>query len=323
MSEYKAHTRARTLHIGGGTPNILRGKNAVSFMSFLESSGLTDPSQEFAVELNPELVDKDYARFLTLEGVTRLSLGVQSLNDRKLRFLGRIHSASKALEAFEACRKSHAKSVSVDFIFGVSGEDEKSLKKDLEKVLSLSPDHVSAYALTIEKGCPLFEDTEKGKIRPLDEDKFLSLFKLVGKILADSGYERYETSNFRKDFNSRSVHNSHVWKGKNYLGFGPASVSRIGNRRWKNISDLVTYSKGKILTESEEVTEQQRRLEMLMTGLRTKEGVRLGIFKNFNREKTENLIENNLISISKTRCRVTEEGAVLVDEITATLSSMI
>lgn len=323
MSEYKAHPRARTLHIGGGTPNILRGKNAVAFMSFLESSGLNDPSQEFAVELNPELVDNDYARFLTLEGVTRLSLGVQSLNDRKLRFLGRIHSASKALEAFEACRKSRAKSVSVDFIFGVPGEDEKSLRKDLEKVLSLSPDHVSAYALTIEKGCPLFEDTEKGKIRPLDEEKSLSLFRLVGKILSDSGYERYETSNFRKDFNARSVHNSHIWKGKNYLGFGPASVSRIGNRRWKNISDLVSYSKGKILAESEEVTEQQRRLEILMTGLRTKEGVRLGIFKNFSREKTGNLIEKNLISISKTRCRVTEEGAVLVDELTAILSSMI
>ncbi len=323
LSEFKPKKTPRTLHVGGGTPNILRGKNAVSFISCLQSAELSHPSEEFAVELNPELVDRDYVRFLTLEGVTRLSLGVQSLNDKKLRFLGRIHDSSTALEAFKACRNSRAKSVSVDFIFGVPNEDEKILKKDLEKILLLSPDHVSAYALTIDNGCRLFDDLQKERFKLPEEERFLSLFTLTGKILADAGYERYEISNFRKNFSSRSVHNSHVWMGKDYLGFGPASVSRIGNIRSKNVTDLPSYSKGKIITESEEVTEQQRRLEILMTGLRTKEGIRLGIFNNFDREKIEDLIQKKLISVSKTRCRITEKGAVLSDDITARLSAII
>ncbi|MBN1619218.1 radical SAM family heme chaperone HemW [candidate division WOR-3 bacterium] len=323
LAGFKPKNTPRTLHVGGGTPNILRGKNAVSFISCLQNAELTHPAEEFAVELNPELVDRDYVRFLTLEGVTRLSLGVQSLNEKKLRFLGRIHDSDTAVEAFKSCRASHAKSVSVDFIFALPKEDEKTLRKDLENILSLSPDHVSAYALTIENGCRLFDDLQKNRFKPPEDDKFLSLFTLTGKILKDAGYERYETSNFRKYFSARSVHNSHVWSGKNYLGFGPASVSRIGNIRSKNVTDLLLYSKGKIITESEEVTEQQRRLEILMTGLRTKGGIRLGVFSNFERNKIEGLIEKKLISVTKTRCLVTEEGVPLVDEITALLSTMI
>ncbi|MBN1150565.1 radical SAM family heme chaperone HemW [candidate division WOR-3 bacterium] len=323
LSRFKPASRPRTLHVGGGTPNILRGKNAIKFFSELEKACLTNPAQEFALELNPELVDEDYIRFLTAESVTRLSLGVQSLNDKKLKFLGRIHDSKKGFESYKILRSSRAKSVSVDFIFGVPGEDEKSLAKDLKMILSLESDHISAYMLTIEKDCLFYKKTQSGELKLPDEKKSLSLFKLVGETLQDAGYERYETSNFRKDFIFRSVHNSHIWEGKDYIGFGPGSVSRVGLKRWRNSSDLFSYSKGEISKDEEEISEEDRMLEILMTGLRTKVGIRKGLFQKLDFEKISSFIHEGYLKFSKTRCYITEDGIPLTDEITAALSPMV
>ena len=267
-AETEASLGVNTLYIGGGTPSLLPAEAFVEIVKELNISRL----EEFTVEVNPEdIVQKGraYVDALRRLGVSRFSMGVQSLDDAVLRFMNRRHSSEGARKAFALLRGER----SVDIITGVPGMGFESLRKTLEELLRWRPEHISAYQLSIEEGSALAGMLAEGCIAEAPEEECRRQYDFVCEALAAEGYEHYEISNWALP-GHRARHNSAYWTGQPYVGLGPSAHSlRVFSdgrrvRSWNSLS-----SSGWKIQGSETLTEEQKRLETIMLGLRTAEGV--------------------------------------------------
>ncbi len=277
---------------------------------------------EVTMEANPATFDAGKARLFRELGITRISLGIQSFIPHVLETLGREHSAEQATASVGLLRDAGIPSVNIDLMFSIPGQSEEDWEKTLRHTISLQPDHVSAYNLTYEEDTAFFESLRRGEVRE-DEDNDADHFHLADRLLADAGYDHYETSNYAHP-GHHSSHNRGYWMGEDYLGLGPSSVSTIAGVRHRNLADTGGYmrqvaSLGHAMQESEALDAEATRLERIALGLRTKEGIPLSLLDEDGRTHARFLAEEGLAAVMGDRLVLVHRGRALVDPIAAEL----
>lgn len=277
--------KINTIYFGGGTPSLLSIKDIEILLQTIGENFSVLQDVEITLEVNPGTVDFNYLSQLKKVGINRLSIGAQSFNDDKLKFLKRIHTAEQAINAIDDAGKAGFDNISMDLIYGLPFETQNIWLEDLKQALKMAPPHLSCYMLTIEPDTPLGERFKKGLISPLDSMAMSMFFKKTSRFLTSNKYEHYEISNFSKGRQNRSKHNSKYWNMTPYYGFGPAAHSYDGKTRCWNHQSIDTYIKklasGSLPVEaSETLTREQKMIEMIMLRLRTFEGLDVEKFQN-------------------------------------------
>lgn len=265
-----------SIYIGGGTPTWYGEKRLLELLRTVKRHFCMAKDVEVTVEANPDSVDEKMLRRLRRAGVNRISMGMQSGSDAELRAVHRPHSYQQVENAVAAIRAAKICNLNLDLIYGLPGQTEESWHETVEKALSLRPEHLSSYGLTVEEGTPLAQRVAHGEQLP-DEDQQAALYLWTVERLAQAGYEQYEISNFAKR-GYQSRHNMKYWMGRPYMGLGVAAHSDFGGRRYSFVSDLDAYIQGmlsgdEVVDESDEITRRERGSEYLMLRLRTAHGV--------------------------------------------------
>lgn len=309
----------RTVYVGGGTPSKLQQKE---LQRLLQRLAEWHP-EEFTVEVNPEDVDEQLAELLVRNGVNRVSMGVQSLNDSELKAIGRRHNAAEAVKAMKTLREGGIRNLSVDLIYGLPDQDLKSWAKSLEGVLSLNPEHVSAYSLSYEPGTLLWTRLQTGKIEAVSEEVVAQMYEMLCRRMREAGFLHYEISNFGKE-GFLSQHNSAYWKFAPYLGVGAGAHSFMERKRFFNPSNLKKYMADCVgVREQENLSREDLMNEFVMVGLRTSAGVDLDVFaerfgererRRLERE-AEHQIKNGNVVKEGERIRIPEERWLVSDSI--------
>ena len=266
-----------TLHLGGGTPSLLPPPLLRSILEAVRDALAPAGGVETALEANPEDVTPGRLADWTGLGFDRIAIGVQSLEDRMLRRLGRPHDAAGALAALAAARSSGFRSVAADLILGLPGEEPERTLADLTRVIETGVDHLSLYLLEAHPRTRLGRALELGRVPPFPDDRAAALWEAAADRAEAAGFEHYEISNFARP-GHRSRHNQKYWTDADYAGFGPSAHSYVGGRRFANAPDLRRYldTRGLGVERIEEPDEPPRRgAEALFAGLRLAEGVDL------------------------------------------------
>ncbi|MDE6682331.1 MAG: coproporphyrinogen III oxidase family protein, partial [Muribaculaceae bacterium] len=317
-----------SLYLGGGTPSLAPVDLIKRFRNMIRN-----PIGEFTIEVNPDDVTEERAKGWADAGVNRVSMGVQTLNDSELRAIGRRHTAADVFSAYSILRK-YFSNISLDLIFGLPGQTLSSLSDTIDRFLEMRPEHISAYSLMYEERSALTRLRDAGKVAELPEEDSVEMFRLLTSRLRAAGYERYEISNYSLP-GKRSHHNSNYWKGIPYIGLGPSAHSYDGDReRRYNCADLSLYIKGYAelkgnagVVESEFLSDEELREEMIMTRLRTCEGLDLKEFQDCFGEKERKKLEKRAASYLKSRdlrsidnyIILTDTGVMISDEIISDL----
>lgn len=312
-----------TVYLGGGTPSLLGNRLLDDLLRAINENFDLSAVEEFTVECNPEDVDEKLIDVLVKNGVNRVSLGVQSLNDYMLKFLNRRHNADKVYKTIEMLRLKGIKNISVDFIFGYPKIDKYDFEVDVKKFLELDVEHISAYALSYEEGAWLTKLVEKGKVEPIEDDEVADQFNYLCKELLQKGFEHYEISNYCKH-DRYSRHNRACWNRQEYLGIGPGASSFMNGKRWTNVQDVAKYIKGayngNIEREEEKLKEDDVYNELVMLGLRTKSGIDINKIEDKYRKEFEKkadvLIKEKMLEKKSNMYYIPEDKWFLLDMIT-------
>ncbi len=332
--------RFDTLYLGGGTPSVLSDREPGLLMETLTRSFRFAEAPEITLEANPDDVTPAILHGWQALGINRVSLGVQSLEDRHLALLGRRHDAAQAVRAMEAVRDAGFDSWSADLIFGLPGQEPDTLEREIERLVSFLPDHVSCYQLTLAEGTPLHEQHAQGLLKMPDEEQESRLFLAASNLLENLGYLHYEVSNFAgrwKDKTSGDApptpcvdppgwrtcrHNRKYWDRSPVLGLGPSAHSLLGNERWWNPRSLDRYCEtletGRPPAEGREIlTREQERLEVLSLALRTRRGIHRRELLSFPgaKEHLPRLLREGLLEETGERVAPTPSGFLLADRL--------
>ena len=221
----------RTVFFGGGTPSYLPDGDIAAILDAANDAFAIDAGAEITVEANPGDLDADACRGLLRQGVNRLSVGVQSLDNGLLQLLGRRHTANGAIEAFQTARAAGFGNVNLDLMYGLPHQSIAQWEDTIERLASLSPEHISLYALTLEEGTPMRLWADQGRIPEPDPDLAADMYALARRVLAFKGYSHYEISNWAQP-GRESRHNLIYWRNEPYLGVGPGAHSRLGEYRF-------------------------------------------------------------------------------------------
>jgi oxygen-independent coproporphyrinogen-3 oxidase len=293
--------RFDTVYLGGGTPSTMTPSELAEVLGGVCAQLEVAPEAWLSLEVNPEDVTAERAAAWRDLGVRTVSLGVQSLDDRVLAFLGRKHSAADAYSAVKTLQGAAFDSISVDLIYGIPGQTLKSWRSQVEATAALGVEHVSCYQLTIHRGTVFGRRRNEGRIRELPEDDQAEFFMLTHELLAAAGYESYEVSSFAAAPDHRSRHNRKYWNHSPYIGLGPSAHSFVSGRRWWNHRKLRLWQKavdaGGLPVDGEELlTTEQLVLETVMLGLRTADGLDL---KELRRRFDLDLLTANAAAVEK------------------------
>jgi len=297
-----------SVFVGGGTPSVLGPRLLRELLSDVRP--LTDGDTEFSVEVNPGAVDEPTAAALVELGANRVNVGAQSFEPSELAVLGRIHDPPQVVQAVQILRSAGFRNVGLDLIYGIPHQTLQTWKSSLDKVLQLSPDHLSCYALSFEEGTALQEDLLAGRVMEMDEDVQRECYYTVIAQARQGGLEHYEISNFAR-CGCRCRHNLTYWHNEPYLGVGPSAASYLDGRRLTNNADLGLYvaaiSGGKPPPASgERLTGRKLMAETLMLALRLTQGVaRAEFMTRFG--------EDSLHAFPRSIARYAQLGALLVD----------
>lgn len=273
---YLGRLPINTIYFGGGTPSTLSADELGQLLTAVNSQFCVDTAAEITLEANPEDLTPRYLAELRQLGINRLSVGIQSFVDNHLIYFGRKHTAGEAIAAIENARKADFYNISADLIYGFPSLAREQWKSNVETMVGLQVEHISAYQLMVEKGSVFYKQQQNGKFSSVDDDESADNYHVLTDYLGNHGYEHYELSNFcRPGFHSR--HNSSYWIGEPYLGLGPSAHSFDGtNRKW-NVSSVEKYckavSEGGTWWEDEILSERDRYNELIITRLRTKRGL--------------------------------------------------
>ena len=309
--------RFDTLYLGGGTPSVLKkGQLAAVFNAIYGELALT-PDAEITLEANPDDLTLATLKSYRKLGINRLSLGVQSFNDRDLTFLGRRHNAYQAMQAISWAREAGFANVGLDLMYGLPGQTLGTWQRNLETALGFLPEHLSCYQLTFEKGTPVARWQAAGQFPFLSEEEERNFFLFTSAFLEEHGYLHYEVSNFARRPETQSRHNRKYWTHKPYLGLGPAAHSFQDGQRWWNYRGVDDYCQalgtGRApVAEMEILTPEQQCLEALYLGVRIKEGVDLEVVGEAGLRE---VIAAGLMKVSQNRLVPTREGFVVADRL--------
>ena len=298
---------ASTVFIGGGTPSILPARQIPRILGKIREIFPLREDAEITIEANPGTMDAEKLHAWREAGVNRLSIGLQSADNRELRLLGRIHTWEEFLDNFRLAREAGFRNINVDLMSALPGQTCGGWINTLEKVLELHPEHISAYSLIIEEGTPFYSRYEEHPELLPAEDADRRMYEDTRRILHEHGYERYEISNYaRPGYECR--HNLGYWSRTEYKGFGLGAASLLGRVRTANQSDLKEYLAGNYAGEREELSEQAVREEYFFLGLRKMEGVDPEPYRAHYRELLDRLQEQHLIEEKNGRICLTNRG---------------
>ena len=328
---YAGDEPVRTIYVGGGTPSQLSLPQLERLFTQIYKIYKVDTDAEVTLEVNPDDVRDEYTSALSCSlPIRRLSMGVQTFNDERLRFLKRRHTAAQAFEAVDCCRRYGFANLSIDLIYGLPGETLDEWEHDLRQALSLEVPHLSAYHLSYEEGTPLWKMKEQGRVTEVDEEVSAAMYTMLVEHLVCAGYEHYEISNFcRPGMESR--HNSGYWKGIPYIGCGAAAHSFDGKSRQWNIASIPYYIKGieegRPQIEREELNLYTRYNDYLVTSLRTRWGASLEkvhsqfgpLLHGYCMRNAHRHLEQGLLQVDGDSLHLTEKGVFLSDGIISDL----
>ena len=307
----KEHLRdIDTIYIGGGTPNALSYNVLNDLLQFIYNLDIN--YKEYSIELNPELLDLKTVRLLKNYGINRVSLGVQTFNERLLKLLGRKHTNDDVYQAIELLKSEGINNINIDLMFGIFTETIDEFKNDIKKFLDLQIPHLSCYSLILEENTMfnrLYKESD------LDEDLTYSMMEYLIKTLKENNYIHYEISNFAKE-NFESMHNIKYWSKDEYIGIGMGATSYINHKRITNSSYINKYLKDEDYY-IEDLTLFDEKKEFVILGLRKLKGISLNTYKekyktdfydDFNITK---LLKNDLIIVEDDTIRLSEKGLYL------------
>ena len=332
LNYYHQHTKnevVTSIFFGGGTPSLLNPKNIEKIINHITKKWTISDNVEISLEANPNSYKKDLFKNIASAGVNRLSLGVQALNNKDLKFLGRTHNLDDAFQSIEEI-KTHFNNQSIDLIYTRPNQNIKDWEKELKLATSFNVKHISLYQLTIEEETAFYKLYNEGKFTLPNEDESQELFEFTKNYLSDFGYDKYEISNFAKS-GFESKHNLIYWQGFNYLGIGPASHGRlnidnkiIASENPKNITEYlknISEFKHCILNPTQA---DDRAIELILMGFRLKNGIDKTIFKSIIGKDLENYLDSNklkqfidegLVENSAKKIRATNKGMLLLNYI--------
>ena len=268
-----ADRKIKTLYIGGGTPSILSVNQLDCIIQKIKCTFNFCDDIEASMEMNPGTVSTEKCRALYQMGINRLSIGLQSTNDKELNTLGRIHSYEDFINTYTWCREAGFQNINVDLMAALPYQTVESYTTGLRKIIRLAPEHISAYSLILEEGTPFYQKYNSGCYPLPDEEQERLMYRETEQILAQAGYERYEISNYaKKGYACR--HNLVYWQGRDYLGLGLGSSSYMDGVRFHNTTDFNTYvNQGAYVENREELSVQAKMEEFMFLGLRVMAGV--------------------------------------------------
>ena len=306
----------RTVYLGGGTPSLLTCSQIDSLLKAVHA----DKAEEVTMEANPGDISQEGLQALRKAGVNRVSIGVQSLQDRLLTLTGRRHTADEARRAVEAARKAGFDNISADLIYGLPTQSMEEWEKDINEVAGMGVQHLSCYCLSYEEGTPLQRMLERGEVAETDEETENAMYDLLCDTAEAKGYEHYEVSNFAKH-GFRSKHNSSYWTRTAYTGLGAGAHSYDGERtRRANVCDLNKYMAAPAdAYTTERLTDTDLYNEHVMLALRTCEGVRTDELRPESRKAAESYVSRGLLRQKGGHIAATRDGLHILNMITEDL----
>lgn len=327
-AEQLGHPEIDTVYVGGGTPSVLDISQMRDIMHQVNKSFRVKEGAEITIEANPATLGrKDGVMLAKLQaykymGFNRLSMGVQSMDNDRLHYMGRIHTAENVARDMELIRRKGFDNVNLDLMFSIPGETTADALEDLRRILALEPEHISCYSLQIEEGTPFGRMAEEGELTEVSDEEDRRTYHEICRALREAGFEHYEISNFAKP-GYRSRHNSLYWDMSDYIGLGLGASGFVGGVRYKNVSSLAEYfallGEGRLPTGEEHVnTPFDNISEAVFTGLRRREGITYeetaGSKDEFWRvfadaeEEAEDYARRGLLIIDNEGLRLTEQG---------------
>lgn len=327
----KNEFEVQTIYIGGGTPSLIDAKYIEEILHIFEKRNLLKEVKEVTIEVNPGTVTEEKLRNYKNSGVNRLSIGLQSTEDKILKQIGRIHCYDDFLNTYKMAREVGFKNINVDLMIGLPNQKIIDVKNSLEKIIKLEPEppnHISVYSLIVEENTPIEKMLESGELELPDEELERNMYWYVKNFLELNGYKHYEISNFAK-LGNESKHNLDCWNQKEYVGFGVAAHSYIDDVRYGNIGNVEEYikncengefGKNKVIDEVENDIFSKEK-EFMLIGLRKIEGVLIQDFKNkfgenpifVFKDELKKLVDENLLIVDFDRIKLTNKGLDLAN----------
>lgn len=328
--DYLEGEEIETIYFGGGTPSLLSKKELQDIFRTLSSTFSINSNAEITLEANPDDLNENQLEAFKSVGINRLSIGVQSFNQHHLEYLNRVHNSTEAESCVHLAQESGFDNISVDLIYGIPSPNHAIWRKDLEKLIELDPQHISAYCLTIEEKTVFGNWLKKGKIKAVNDEFSAKQFEIMLETLKENGYEQYEISNLTKP-GKYSRHNSNYWNQKKYLGVGPGAHSYNRKTRQFNIANNPNYIKsidqGTVPYTIDQLSVDDFINEYILTSLRTKWGTNNQYLVDkydydLLLEKSPYialLVKRGFVVVSENKLVLTDEGKLFADSISAEL----
>jgi len=300
----KHNLTIETVFIGGGTPSAVKAQEYEKIFKTIQP--YINTYTEITTEANPNSATPEWLEAMYAYGVKRVSFGVQSFNDEKLKKLGRAHTSNRALTAIQDAKNVGFNAINCDIIYGVEGDTLGSLKKDLNMIKTLPITHVSAYSLILEKGTKFFN---KHHMKIDDEVLSSDFFQ----CLKEMGFYQYEISNFATDKKYESEHNKGYWQHKEYLGIGAGAVGYHNKTRYYPSENLEKYIENPLFCETELLSDLDIKMEKVLLGFRTNLGIEMSIFTNKEKTKIDDLLQENRLTVLNER--LINKNFLIADEL--------
>ena len=314
-----------SIFLGGGTPSIIQANYLDKIFLKLSSYINMNNVKEITIEANPGESPKNRLKDYRNLGINRISFGFQSLDNKLLAFLDRLHKANDCIIAYNEAREAGFDNINTDMIFNIPNQTLETLENDLNVIIDLNPEHISCYSLTVEKGTMLYHNVSNNIVSMPNESLDKEMYNTVTSVLKNANYQQYEVSNYSK-INAECIHNSHYWNLDPYLAFGPSAHGYDGKNRWWNHKSLDKYisdiQQNKLPIQNQEnLTIKNHFNEIVMNGLRTAEGIDLNKLNKLNYKYNFNRVINKWddLMINGNYLKLKNNNFMLVDEITAEL----
>lgn len=279
LEEILYERKVRTVYIGGGTPSLVNEEYIGSLLKNIYKFVGVDKNAEITIEINPDSISKEKLDFYKAAGINRVSMGVQAVQERLLKILGRTHSFESVKEAVHLIRKSGFENINLDLIFGIPTQTIDEWDETLDKVIALKSEHLSCYSLEFSAGSEMGNKFIKGELKQMEDDEDRGMYRAAINKLSNAGMMQYEISNFAHR-GCECRHNIQFWRGGDYLGVGLWAHSSIGNQRWRNVNNLDRYIK--IVNSNKlprlditTLSTEEEIIEAVILGLRLNEGIKL------------------------------------------------
>jgi oxygen-independent coproporphyrinogen-3 oxidase len=325
QKDYLAGAELKTIYFGGGTPSLLSATELDAIFQTIRTHHAVANDAEITLEANPEDLTPEFCQMIATKGINRLSIGIQSFQDKNLVLMNRNHQASDSIRAIKNAQEAGINNISIDLIYGIPSNSPDELAADLEMATSCGVNHISAYSLIVEPKTVFDVQKKKGSFVEIPDSEMATAFQQVHHYLESKGYEGYETSSFAKQ-GHYSIHNTSYWQQEPYLGVGPSAHSFNGYSRQWNVANNTKYiTQGHLIAEKEALSPADQLNEYLMVRLRTKWGINLvevrerfhTMGQNYPEKKFKTWISQGVAFLEGENLILCGEGKLIADRLSS------